>query len=84
MRVYTVEEKWLFFICCIGQTKQKLRNRLSNHKSNIKNKYSHTCELARHALEEGHKFDFNFPHILATEPSEKKRLLLETVRTPYN
>ena len=38
----------------IGKTKRQLRDRLKEHRANIKNKQPHLSAMAKHCLDEGH------------------------------
>ncbi|XP_055912316.1 uncharacterized protein LOC129946222 [Eupeodes corollae] len=46
-------------LCYIGTTKQFLRQRLSNHKSDIKNNNLAKTALAAHSIDKGHSPDFD-------------------------
>ena len=61
----------------IGQTKRFLKNRLNEHKNNIRENPNKQNALTKHTIEKYHFFDFVNPKILANEPNYKKRLLLE-------
>ena len=61
----------------IGQTKRFPKNRLKEHKNNIKETPNKQNALTKHTIEEDHFFDFDNIKILANEPKYKKRLLLE-------
>jgi hypothetical protein len=69
--------------CYIGQTKQLLKNRISQHKSDSKlpNK---TCALAHHVRDNKHIMDFNNTTILDREDILQKRLFLEMVHINKN
>lgn len=66
--------------CYIGQTKQKLKNRINNHKNDCKisniEKENKTA-LATHCFSTGHCFDFSSVEILDQEVNLSKRLFLE-------
>lgn len=61
----------------IGQTQQYLHKRLCNHKNNVRNNKPDTSALAKHAIENGHCFDFQNTKILTNENDFQKRLVLE-------
>ena len=61
----------------IGQTKRFLKNRLKEHKNNIKETPNKQNALTKHTVEKDHFFDFDRTRILANEHNYKKRLLLE-------
>ena len=61
----------------IGQTKRFLKNRLNEHKNNIRETPNKQNALTKHTIEKDHFFDFVNTKILANEPNYKKRLLLE-------
>lgn len=63
----------------IGTTKQFLKNRLANHKSDIKCKNSNKTALAQHAVDSDHVPDFESTEILAIEKNTNKRLILEAL-----
>ena len=63
--------------CYIGQTKNKLKTRLSKHKSDVKTNKDLATELSSHSLREGHVFDFDSTKILSIENNDKKRSFLE-------
>ena len=60
----------------IGQTSQKLKLRITQHKSDIKCKRN-SCALSKHVIENLHFIDFENPKILAYESNLDKRLFLE-------
>ena len=60
----------------IGQTSQKLKLRITQHKSDIKCK-PNSCALSKHVIENLHLVDFTNPKILAFENNLDKRLFLE-------
>ncbi|XP_046737556.1 uncharacterized protein LOC124406248 [Diprion similis] len=51
----------------IGQSSQNLKNRISGHRSKIKNHDFDSCALASHSLDSGHNFDFENTTVIATE-----------------
>ena len=61
----------------IGQTKRFLKNRLKEHKNNIRESPNKQNALTKHTIEKDHFFDFDRTKILANEIHYKKRLLLE-------
>lgn len=63
----------------IGQTKQYLKSRVSDHKRdcNLSNIENPKTGLAKHHFEEGHTFDFDEIRILDSETNWRKRLFLE-------
>lgn len=63
----------------IGETKQYLQKRMQQHKSNVKLKQTQITALAKHAIEENHKFDFENPQILDREQNYNKRLISEMI-----
>lgn len=62
--------------CYVGQTSQRLKNRLTQHSSDIKVK-PNSCALTQHASQFNHKFSFNEVKILAQDNNNKRRLFLE-------
>ena len=64
----------------IGQTKRFLKNRLKEHKNNIKETPNKQNALTKHTVEKDHFFEFHRTKILANEHNYKKRLLLEMCR----
>lgn len=60
----------------VGQTSQRLKNRISQHKSDIRVKPK-ACALSQHVIDLGHTFDFSNTLVLAHENNYKKRLFLE-------
>lgn len=64
----------------IGMTKQRLKQRISEHKSSCKN-YANKGKtaLAEHRFSEGHIFDFNSTSILEKEPNYEKRKIAEVI-----
>lgn len=71
-------------LCYIGTTKQLLRQRLSNHKSDIKSNNPAKTALALHAIENGHHPDFDGAEVLQTEKHISKRYTLETLHILNN
>ena len=63
----------------IGQTRNRIRIRMSGHKSDIKNTSRPGCKLAEHCKLTGHKFDLENVKILHTEKNKFKREFLEMV-----
>lgn len=63
----------------IGTTKQFLKNRISNHKSDIKCDNANKTALAQHVIELRHEPDFQKTAILSTEKNMNKRLILEAL-----
>lgn len=61
----------------IGTSKQKLKNRLSGHRSDIGSGSTQKTALALHCIEENHKPDLHNVTILQTERHQNKRMLLE-------
>ena len=70
--------------CYVGTTKQLLRQRISNHKSDINQKSTGKTALACHSVECGHKPDFDGVEILETERYTSKRYTLETLHIINN
>lgn len=68
----------------IGETKQQLHKRMVQHKSNVKLKQIEVTALAKHAVENNHKFDFNNVQILENEENYNKRLILEMIHIVKN
>ncbi|XP_055919210.1 uncharacterized protein LOC129951196 [Eupeodes corollae] len=66
-------------LCYIGTTKQLLRQRMANHKSDISLKNPEKTALACHTIETGHQPDFEGVQFLATEKHTSKRYTLETL-----
>ncbi|KAJ8680706.1 hypothetical protein QAD02_016493 [Eretmocerus hayati] len=64
----------------IGQTKQFLKKRISQHRNNINNRSQQPNVLTLHRLEDGHEFDWENPRILDTEQHYNKRLISEMFR----
>lgn len=69
--------------CYIGQTSTKLKQRISQHKSNIRTQ-KETCALSIHSLEEQHQPNFSDVIILDSEKDSKKRSFLEMLRISQN
>lgn len=69
----------------IGQSCTQLKDRITRHKSDIKN-YPERCRLAQHTIEYKHNFDYKNTVILDTERIKKHRELLESlyIRTSQN
>lgn len=61
----------------VGTSMQKLKNRISGHRSDINNRHSQKTALAQHCIDEGHRPDFTNVEILQTETNYNKRMLLE-------
>ena len=61
----------------IGQTKRFLKNRINEHKNNIRECPTKQNALTKHTIEKDHFFDFDGTKILSMECNYKKRLLLE-------
>lgn len=70
----------------IGQTGQKLKNRIKQHKGDHKSKIIKTNNTAafQHSKQTGHTFDFENTQILKTEKNLQKRLILEAVNININ
>lgn len=64
----------------IGTTSQKFKNRISQHKGDIRNKKKLATSLCEHALSQGHEFDFDNAKIINRESNYKARLILEMCR----
>ena len=62
----------------IGQTSQFLKKRITQHKSDIRVGKFKFCALAAHTHTTGHSFNYDEVRILASEPSLRSRLLLES------
>lgn len=62
----------------VGQTKQRLRDRVTQHKSDIRVKPK-ACALANHVATLDHIIDFNNAEVLYRESNYTKRLFLETL-----
>ncbi|XP_045463794.1 uncharacterized protein LOC123673353 [Harmonia axyridis] len=62
----------------IGHTSQWLKSRLALHKSDI-TKNNQRCALTIHAVEKGHRIDFDSAEIVATQKKYNKRLILEMI-----
>lgn len=65
----------------IGQTGQKLKSRIKQHKADSKAKHiKNNCTgLTQHTLNTGHTFDFDQTEILDTQHKLSKRLIVETL-----
>lgn len=63
----------------IGTTKQFLKNRLSNHKSDIKCNNPNKTALSKHSLDLKHTPKFDMTKILTVEKNVNKRLILESL-----
>lgn len=63
----------------IGTTKQLLKNRISQHKSDVKPpiRNSQATTLCQHSFDTGHTFKFDQVKILDSEQHYKNRLFLE-------
>lgn len=74
--------------CYIGQTKQYLNKRISQHKQSIKTKTITpnlpNTALAKHSVEMLHNFNFNEPKILSFETNLNKRLITESLEIKKN
>lgn len=70
--------------CYIGTTKQFLRQRMANHKSDIKSNNPGKTALASHMIESGHSPDFEEVQVLQTERHASKRYTLETLHIINN
>ena len=62
----------------IGQTKNKIRDRIKQHKYDSSNKL-HSTALVKHVVDTGHLFDFDNVVILEKEKILSDRLFLEMV-----
>lgn len=62
----------------VGQTAQWLKSRIALHKSDITKKLER-CALVTHVNQNSHDIDFENVQIVASEPSYKKRLVLEMI-----
>lgn len=63
----------------IGQTSNRIRIRMYNHKSDIKNTGRIGCKLAEHVKNTGHKFDLENVNVLHIEKNKFKREILESI-----
>jgi len=63
----------------VGQTKRKLKTRLTEHKNDIKRKTGKFSVITEHRLENNHEFDWDNPKILDKEKFYFKRLLSEMI-----
>ena len=61
----------------VGQTKQFLRNRLKDHKNNIRGSLNQQNALTKHIIEKDNFFDFDETKNLTNEENYKKRLFLQ-------
>jgi len=61
----------------IGETKNKLLERLQHHKNNIKNR-SNTTALSQHSVRTKHEFKFENTKILEKEENHFKRKFIES------
>lgn len=62
----------------VGQTKQRLQQRLTQHSSDVRNK-PNFCALSKHIFETGHQIDFKQASILFYESDLRRRQTLETI-----
>jgi len=67
----------------IGQTKNCLRDRVSQHKNSLKRKLNNTA-LSNHCLDTGHNFNFDTPKILQYEHNYFRRLFHEMIHIKKN
>jgi len=66
-------------MCCasyVGQTKNKLGDRINQHIRSVKSKLC-TTALAKHCIGTGHSFNFNEAQILSHDKNLKERLFME-------
>lgn len=70
----------------VGQTKEYLKNRISEHKRdcNITKSDTPKTGLSKHHFETGHHFDFQSSAILDNHPNWQKRLFLEMCHITTN
>jgi len=71
----------------IGQTKQYIKNRINQHKSNTTSKIKAQNEktaLSKHSTQLNHKFNFNQFKILEKEANRKKREFKESLHISLN
>ena len=70
----------------IGQTGQKLKNRIKQHKADITSKTTKKNNTAvfHHSKDTGHTFDFDNTKIVTTEKNLQRRLTLETINININ
>lgn len=67
----------------IGQTKQKLGNRINQHRNSVKNSNNCTA-LVDHVNENNHEFNFNSVKILKNENNYHKRVIHEMLQIKKN
>jgi len=65
--------------CYVGETKQYLHKRIYQHKYNINKQNQLHSGLCKHAIEEGHTFNFDETKILHKSPQYSKRITLESL-----
>lgn len=65
----------------IGQTGQKLKNRIRQHKADMKAKHIkiNSTGAVQHSINTGHAFDFERTKVLETQPNMSKRLVIEAL-----
>ncbi|EZA52135.1 hypothetical protein X777_09144, partial [Ooceraea biroi] len=63
----------------VGQTKRRLRTRISEHRKDINKKSGSPSVISKHRLELGYDFDWNDVRILDEEGSLKRRLVSEMI-----
>lgn len=65
----------------IGQTSQKLKNRINQHISDSKQKHVsiNSTAAAQHSINTGHSFSFNNATVLDKQSQWEKRLIFETL-----
>ena len=63
----------------IGTTKQKLKNRLAGHKSDIKSNAPQKTALASHCTQHNHSPNFESVQVLQREEHQNKRMIIETL-----
>ena len=63
----------------IGTTKQKLKNRLAGHKSDIKSSAPQKTALASHCIQHNHSPNFESVQVLQREEHHNKRMIIETL-----
>lgn len=71
-------------LCYIGTTKQLLKQRMANHRSDIRLKDTAKTALAKHSVDNNHQPDFANVEILQTERNVSKRYTLETLHILNN
>jgi hypothetical protein len=64
--------------CYIGETNKLKQTRMNEHKSDIK-KHKESSNIAKHANEEKHAFDFNQSETLTLETDWKRRTIKESL-----